>query len=92
MARAKRRDYAGALASYTAAIDLVGVPTDVRAMALYNRALAYVAAGDDTRGVNDLESVMAIDGAMALVNIRTMAAQKLARVESRINTSDSQKR
>ena len=38
---AKRRDHEGALANYTEAIELVGVPADVKAMALYNRALVF---------------------------------------------------
>jgi hypothetical protein len=33
MARAKRRDHDGALANYTAAIELAGVPAEVKAMA-----------------------------------------------------------
>jgi len=89
MARAKRRDYEGALASYKAAIELAGVPADVKAMALYKRALVYVAAGDDAKGVDDLDAVLAIDGAMVILNIRTMARQKLARMESRTCKSNA---
>jgi hypothetical protein len=87
MARAKRCDYEGALANCTAAIDLASVPADVKAMALYNRALAYVAAGDDAKGVDDLDAVLAMDGTMVILNIMTMAKQKLTKMESRTRRS-----
>jgi hypothetical protein len=87
IARAKKHDRKGALANYTNAIKFPAVPTDVKAMALYNRALVYIAAGDDAKGVDDLDTVLAMDGAMVLVNIRTMARQKLARMESRVRKS-----
>jgi hypothetical protein len=87
MARAKRCDYEGTLANYTAAIELVGVPADAKTMALYNRVLAYVAAGDDAKGVDDLNAVLAMDGTMVIVNIMTMAKQKLAKMESRTRRS-----
>jgi hypothetical protein len=83
IARAKKHDREGALANYTTAIEFPAVPADVKAMALYNRALVHVAAGDDAKGVDDLDSVLAMDGAIVIVNIRTMARQKLAKIESR---------
>ena len=89
MVRAKKRDNKGALAHYTAAIELAGVPTDVKAMALYNRALVYAAIGDDAKGVNDLDAILAMDGAMLFVNIRTMAKQKLVKMESRIRKKNA---
>ncbi len=91
IARAKRRDFEGALANYTTAIELAGVPAEVIAMALYNRALVYVAAGDDAKGVDDLDAILAMDGAMVIVNVRTMAKQKLAKMESRTRKSNTQK-
>jgi hypothetical protein len=81
MAKAKKRDRQGAIDDYTAAIGMPDVPVDLKAMALYNRALAHVAAGDDPKGIEDLDAVLAIDE--TLVNVKTMARQKLARVESR---------
>jgi hypothetical protein len=89
MAQAKRRDHEGALANYTAAIDLTDVPDDVKAMALYNRALVYVAAGDDSKGVDDLDSVLAMDGEMRIVNVKTMARQKLDKMKSRNSKSNT---
>ena len=37
MAKAEKRDYEGAIADYSAAIELAKIPADVKAMALYNR-------------------------------------------------------
>ncbi len=36
MVRANKRDYDGAIADYSAAIRASDIPTDVKAMALYN--------------------------------------------------------
>lgn len=89
MARAKMRDHEGALTNYTAAIDSKHVPDDVKAMALYNRALVYVAAGDDPKGVDDLDSVLAMDGGMMIVNVKTLAKQKLDKMNSRSSKSNT---
>ena len=89
MARAKRRDHEGALAKYTAAIDSKDVPDDVKAMALYNRALVYVATGDDSKGVDDLDTVLAMDGGIMIVNVKTMAKRKLGKMKSRCSKSNT---
>lgn len=89
MSLARKRDHVGALAAYTAAIDSKNISEDVQAMALYNRALVFVASGDDLNGMDDLGAVLAMDGAMATANVRTMAKQKLAKIESRKGTSSS---
>ena len=81
MSRANKHDHLGALADYTAAIESPDLPTDVRAMALYNRALVYVAVGNEPQGVVDLDAVLAMT--QAFVNVKTMARRKLARMESR---------
>ena len=51
MAKAKQRNYAGAVADYSAAIQEPNIPTDVKAMVLYNRALAYSAIHEDEKSV-----------------------------------------
>jgi hypothetical protein len=89
MARAKRRDHEGALANYTAAIDSTDVTDGVKAMALYNRALVYVAAGDVSKGVDDLDSVLEMEGEMAIANVKTMALQKLDKMKSRNSKSNT---
>jgi len=87
LAKARNRDHQGAIDSYTTTIGMVGTPADVKAMALYNRALVYVAAGDDGKGADDLDAVLAMGAALVNVNIKTMARQKLARMETRSRTS-----
>ena len=57
-------------------------------MALYNRALVYVAAGDDSKGVDDLDAVLAMDGEMMIVKVKTMARQKLDKMKSRSSKSN----
>ena len=85
MTRARKHDHQGAIEAYTAAIDLPAVLLDVKAMALYNRALVHIAAGDKRKGVGDLEAVLAIEEGP--VNVRTMARQKLLRMEARASSS-----
>lgn len=81
MTRAKKHDHQGALEDYTATIEMPGTSADLLAMVLYNRALVYVALGDERKGLADLDSVLAMSE--ALVNIKTMARQKRAKVELR---------
>ena len=81
MAKAKRNDHPGALLHYTSAIGMPGTPADLLAMILYNRALVYVAAGDESKGAADLEAVLAMSDSTG--NVKAMARQKLARMESR---------
>jgi hypothetical protein len=85
MKKATKRDHQGAIADYTATIGLPDTPADVIAMVLYNRALVYVATGEDRKGAEDLEAVLAMKE--GLVNVKTMARQKLARMESRSSKS-----
>ena len=85
MAKAKKHNHQGALEDYTTTIGMPGTPADLLAMVLYNRALVYVAAGDDRKGAADLDAVLAMNE--ALVNVKTMARQKLARMESRLSKS-----
>ena len=89
MARANKHDYQGALANYTAAIEAVGIPGTMKAMVLYNRALVYVAAGDDPKGADDFDAVLEIDE--AIVNVKSMARHKLALMESRIRKNKANK-
>lgn len=87
MAKAKRNDHQDALEDYTTAIRIPGTPADLLAMVLYNRALVYVAAGDEPKGAADLDAVLAMNE--ALVNVKTMARQKLTRMESRTSNSNA---
>jgi hypothetical protein len=81
MARAKKHDREGAIDDYTATIGMPNTPPNVRAMALYNRALVLVATGDNQKGVADLNAVLAMDESPS--NVKTKAREKLAKIETR---------
>lgn len=85
MAKADRNDHQGAIEDYTIAIQMTDTPAALRQMVLYNRALVYVAAGDEKKGTDDLEAVLAMEETGA--NVKTMARQKLARMASRSHKS-----
>ena len=81
MTRAKHHDHQGAIDDYTETIEMPDSPADVKAMARYNRALVHLATGDFTKGVADLDTVLATEEAP--LNVKRMAKQKLAKRESR---------
>ena len=62
MTKANARDYHGAIANYSAAIDMPDIPTDVKAMATYNRALAYSAIHENDKAAADLEAMLSMPG------------------------------
>ena len=77
MKKARNQDQLGAIDDYTDAIQTPSAPSTVVSMATLNRALAYVALGDFSKGVDDLTAVLEMDGAPAIV--KKMARQKLAK-------------
>jgi hypothetical protein len=79
MLRAKRHKHSQAVEDYSAVIEMPHVPPDVRAMALYNRALVHAAAGDEARAAGDLREVLAAGGSPE--NVKTAARQKLVRMD-----------
>ena len=81
MAKAKKRDHKGAIDDYTATIDMQDIPPDVKAMALYNRAVVHSAVGSNPMAVDDLNAVLAM--AEPLDNVKTAARQKLTRMKRR---------
>lgn len=81
MAKAEKHDHRGALEAYDAAIKAADSPADVRAMALYNRALVFAAIGENVKAREDLEFVLAMEE--SFTNIKTMARQKLVRMLDR---------
>lgn len=81
MAKAKKHDYAGAVVDYSAAIEAPQIPADVKAMALYNRALAYSAIGEDAQAAEDLAAIQAMPELPE--NIRTAAQQRRERIRRR---------
>jgi hypothetical protein len=87
MEKAKTRDYEGAIADYSAAIQMPKIPADVRAMAIYNRALAYSAIHEDTKAAEDLGDLLQTPGLPE--NIKTAAEQRRERMRRRSENSDS---
>jgi hypothetical protein len=81
MAKAKADDWTGAIQDYTAVIDSDKTPSDVKAMAHFNRALAYAHEGLENAAHGDLKAALAIPDAPA--NIRSAAKEKLNRWEKR---------
>ena len=60
-------------------------PADVKAMALYNRALVYAPAGEGPKATEDLHMVLAM--AEALSDIKTEARRRLVRMQRRSSNS-----
>jgi tetratricopeptide (TPR) repeat protein len=58
MARAEKQDVNGAMAAYTSAIETADAPDDIKAMALYNRALLFAAQGKTELALADLKIVL----------------------------------
>jgi hypothetical protein len=78
---AMKHDQKGARDAYTAAIDMRDAPTDLRAMALYNRALLYAATKETPKAIQDLNAVLAM--AAPLHKVKSAARQKLSRMQHR---------
>lgn len=85
--KANKLDHQGAIDDYTTTIEMPDTPEYMIAMALYNRALAHVSIGENQKGTEDLNAVLGIDHAPA--NVKTVARQKLARMEARARKSKS---
>ena len=79
--KANKHDYHGAIADYTAAIEGEDTPADVRAMATYNRALAYSAIHELKKAANDLDAVLKMPGISK--KIETAALRRRERVRQR---------
>ncbi|MBI2477200.1 MAG: hypothetical protein HYV60_00660 [Planctomycetia bacterium] len=79
MAKSHRHEHRSAIEDYTTAIEMHDVPSDVKAMALYNRALVYAAAGDASKATTDLNTVLGM--ADAVPNIKSEARRKLVRMQ-----------
>ncbi len=80
ISQARQGQHDAAIENYTKVIGISGVPEDVKAMSLFNRALAYATA-DDSRGAEDLNMVLKMPGAPT--HIKTEATRKLARMQQR---------
>ena len=81
MAKVNNRDYRGAIADYSAAIQAPHIPTDVKAMALYNRSLAYSMLQEDDKSAEDLRAVLEMPGLPRRIKIE--AQERRERVRQR---------
>jgi tetratricopeptide (TPR) repeat protein len=86
MAKARKRDYRGAIADYTAAIDSPNVPIDVKGMATYNRALAYAAIDANQKAADDLAAMLEMPGLPG--NVITEARQRRERIRRRLQKEE----
>jgi hypothetical protein len=87
MAKANEHNYNGAIADYSAAIRMPNIPADVKAMVLYNRALAYSAIHQDEKTAEDLAAVLEVPGLPQ--NIKTEAQQRQERIRRRNESTDN---
>jgi hypothetical protein len=81
IAKANNHDHDGAIADYSAVIRLPHIATEVKAMALYNRALSYSAIHEEAKSNEDLAAVLEMPGLPA--NVRTHAQQRRERIKQR---------
>jgi tetratricopeptide (TPR) repeat protein len=81
LACAEKEDSKAAMDAYTAAIELPDAPDDVKAMALYNRALLFAAAGRTDKALADLQTVMEMP--MPMHGIKLAARRRLERLHHR---------
>jgi hypothetical protein len=87
MAKAKKNDFLGAIADYSKAIGASDIPADVKAMAIYNRALAYAAINEDKKAADDLAAMLKMPGLPE--NIATQARQRRERIRRRLEKSET---
>jgi hypothetical protein len=87
MAKAKHGDHGGAIAAYSAALQSPHIPTDVRAMVIYNRALVYSAMHEDAKAAEDIAAVLGMSGVPA--SIRDHAQQRQKRLRQHLERKGS---
>lgn len=90
MACAEKQDSQGAMSAYTTAIEHAEATDDVKAMALYNRALLFAAEGKTDQALADLEAVM--DMPVPLREIKLAARRRLERLKNRLSATARAKR
>ena len=83
IAKASKGDHRGAIADYAAAVGIPNLPSDLKAMVVYNRAVAYSAIHEEERAAEDVAAVLHMPGCPALIRVyaqeRKHAAGKLPR-------------
>jgi hypothetical protein len=90
MARAEKKDPKGAMDAFNSAIDQPNAPDDVKAMALYNRALLFAADGNSDKALTDLNAIM--DMPIPLQGVKLAAKRRLDRLQHRRDTAQRSNR
>lgn len=88
MDKANAGDFAGAIADYTATIQAPETPNDIKAMATYNRALAYSAIHEDDKAADDLAAMLKMPGLSE--EIKTAAHRRRERIRKRSERSEEE--
>ena len=88
MKKAKLRDWPGAIDRYTSVMEMANAPPDLKAMAQFNRALAYNSERDFDNAKRDLDAVIAVKETPP--NVRTAAEEKLARMQRRLDRAEGE--
>jgi tetratricopeptide (TPR) repeat protein len=86
LARAEKQDLEAALVAYTAAINLDRAPEDVKAMALYNRALLFAIQGDSGKALADLNAIVTMP--ISVPGVTVAARRRLERLQHRKDVAD----
>jgi hypothetical protein len=88
MIQAKLHKHQAAMDAYTTVIEMADAPNDVRAMALYNRALVrHALTGKSADAIKDLNDVLKMTGATE--QVKTEARRKLVRMDRESDRKDS---
>jgi hypothetical protein len=86
LARAEKEDPTGAMNAYTSAIEQPTAPDDVKAMALYNRAILYAAGGNREKALADLQAIMGMP--TPLRGVKQAARRRLERLQHRQDAAE----
>jgi len=78
-----------AIKHYTDVVNSLETPGDVKAMALFNRALVYTTIGKERQATEDLKAVLRTPGTIA--KIKKSASDKLVRMQRKLEREDSPK-
>jgi hypothetical protein len=90
IACAEKHDAKGAMAAYTSAIERIDAPEDVKAMALYNRALLFATAGSTELALADLKTILELP--IEQRDIKIAARRRVDRLQHRLAAVAREKR
>ena len=82
IAKASKGDHRGAIADYAAAVGIPNLPSDLKAMVVYNRALAYSAIHEEERAAEDVAAVLHMPGCPAFCAYAQQCSRQIAERKS----------